>query len=498
MILAAGDGAEKGLVFASGMAAITTSILAVVKPGDHIVASPIIYGESFYFLKYELKRWGVETTFIDFNTQDAANYIRPNTTLIYGETIANPLMSVPDMRYLADVAHANGALLFIDNTFATSIIAKPLKFGADLVLYSATKYLGGHDDIVGGAVLGSEKLIKKINFYLGLYGSNLGATESWLLARSLRTLPLRVRKMSENALALAKFFEKHPKVEKVYYPGLDSSPCKDWADSQFEGNGYGGMLCVNFKGGQAEVDRLIKNLQIVRFVPTLAGVGTTLTYPPRASHRDLSPQELAEIGITMGQIRLSAGLRRKDCAVEADLLCRRLGLDTSKKVDQLSFGNRKKVSIVCALQHQPRLCILDEPTSGLDPLMQREFFEILKERNARGATIFLSSHVLSEIQRNCTRAAIIREGKLIACDSVEALSRTSARRVHVQGELTVSTLTEVRDLQQTGSGASFLYGGDIQALLRVLSEQKITDLTISEPDLEEIFLHYYLDGGEET
>ena len=197
-------------------------------------------------------------------------------------------------------------------------------------------------------------------------------------------------------------------------------------------------------------------------------------------------------------IRLSAGLRRKDCAVEADLLCRRLGLDTSKKVDQLSFGNRKKVSIVCALQHQPRLCILDEPTSGLDPLMQREFFEILKERNARGATIFLSSHVLSEIQRNCTRAAIIREGRLIACGSVESLSKTSAKRVHVQGELTVSTLTEVRDLQQTGSGASFLYGGDIQALLRVLSEQKITDLTISEPDLEEIFLHYYLDGGEET
>lgn len=196
-------------------------------------------------------------------------------------------------------------------------------------------------------------------------------------------------------------------------------------------------------------------------------------------------------------IRLSAGLRRKDCAQEADLLCRRLGLDTSKKVDELSFGNRKKVSIVCALQHHPRLCILDEPTSGLDPLMQREFFEILKERNARGATVFLSSHVLSEIQRNCTRAAIIREGRLIACDSVEALSKTSAKRVHVQGEVTVSSLKEVRDLQQTGNGASFLYGGDIRTLLRVLSEQKITDLTISEPDLEEIFLHYYLDGGEE-
>lgn len=142
--------------------------------------------------------------------------------------------------------------------------------------------------------------------------ANLGATESWLLARSLRTLPLRVKKMAENGLALAKFFESHPKVEKVYYPGLESSPSKALADKQFEGNGYGGMLCVNFKGGQKEIDKLISNLQLVRFVPTLAGVGTTLTYPPRASHRDLSPDELAAIGITMGQIRLSSGLEDTD------------------------------------------------------------------------------------------------------------------------------------------------------------------------------------------
>ena len=290
------------------MAAITTSILAAVKPGDHIVASPIIYGEAFYFLKYELKRLGIETTFIDFNTQDPEEYMRPNTTLVYGETIANPLMSVPDMKRLSDVAHAHGAKLFIDNTFATSIIAKPIKYGADLVIYSATKYLGGHDDLVGGAVLGGAELIKKISFYLGLYGATLGATESWLLARSLRTLPLRVKKMSENALALARFFEGHPKVEKVYYPGLASSSSKALADRQFEGNGYGGMLSVNFKGGQAEIDRLIRNLKIVHFVPTLAGVGTTLTYPPKASHRDLSKDELAAIGITMGQIRLSSGL----------------------------------------------------------------------------------------------------------------------------------------------------------------------------------------------
>ncbi len=195
-------------------------------------------------------------------------------------------------------------------------------------------------------------------------------------------------------------------------------------------------------------------------------------------------------------IKLSAALRKADCSKESDILCQRLGLDISKKVDELSFGNRKKVSIVCALQHNPRLCILDEPTSGLDPLMQREFFSILKERNEQGTTIFLSSHILSEIQRNCTRAAIIREGKLIACDSVEALSRTSAKRVHIQGNVSVSVLRDVRDIQQSEGGISFLYGGDIKTLLQVLSEQNITDLTISEPDLEEIFLHYYLDSTE--
>ena len=311
-ILAAGDGAEKGLVFASGMAAITTAILANVNPGDHIVASPIIYGETFYFLKHEPKRWGVETTFIDFNTEDVEAHMRPNTTLVYGETIANPLMSVPDMKHLSDVAHAHGAKLFIDNTFATSIIAKPIKYGADLVLYSATKYLGGHDDIVDGAALGSADIIGKLSFYLGLYGSNMSATTSWLLARSLRTLPLWVKKMSENGMALAKFFASHPKVEQVYYPGLESSPSKPLADKQFEGNGYGGLLCVNFKGGMKEIDKLIASLHLVRFVPTLAGVGTPQTYPPRASHRDLSPEELAAIGITMGQIRLSSGLEDTD------------------------------------------------------------------------------------------------------------------------------------------------------------------------------------------
>ena len=195
-------------------------------------------------------------------------------------------------------------------------------------------------------------------------------------------------------------------------------------------------------------------------------------------------------------IKLSADLRKKDCRKEAEKLYRRLDLDTSKKVEELSFGNRKKVSIVCALQHEPAVCILDEPTSGLDPLMQREFFSILKERHEQGTTIFLSSHILSEIQRNCTRAAIIREGRIIACDSVEVLGRTNAKRIHIQGDLDLSSLSGIKDLKRSEHGMSFLFGGDINELIRALSGQDIQDLSIAEPDLEEIFMHYYVDGGE--
>ena len=197
-------------------------------------------------------------------------------------------------------------------------------------------------------------------------------------------------------------------------------------------------------------------------------------------------------------LKLSADLHHKDCSAEREILCRRLQLDVNRKVDELSFGNRKKVAIVSALQYQPKLLILDEPTSGLDPLMQREFFHIIRERNEQGATVFLSSHVLSEIQRNCTRAAIIREGRIIACDRVEALSKTNAKRISVQGQVSLDSLEEIRDLKENDGIFSFLYGGDIHRLLETLSAGTITDLSISDPDLDEIFLHYYENGGEQV
>lgn len=195
-------------------------------------------------------------------------------------------------------------------------------------------------------------------------------------------------------------------------------------------------------------------------------------------------------------LKLSADLRKKDCTAEAKLLCERLQLDTARKVDDLSFGNRKKVAIISALQHQPELLVLDEPTGGLDPLMQKEFFDILRERNKEGTTILLSSHVLSEIQRNCTRAAIIRDGRIIACDSVDALSKTSVKRVTIHGTVDLTHLNGIRDKKETKDSVSFLYSGDMGSLLHTLSSGQVNDLTVTEPDLEEIFLHYYEKDGE--
>lgn len=197
-------------------------------------------------------------------------------------------------------------------------------------------------------------------------------------------------------------------------------------------------------------------------------------------------------------IKLSADLRKKDCSAEARVLCDRLQLDVTRKVEELSFGNRKKVAIVCALQSNPSLLILDEPTGGLDPLMQKEFFDIVRERNEKGTTVFLSSHILSEVQQNCGRAAIIREGEVIACDSVEALAKTNAKRISVSGSFDLTGLTGIKDLKIGGQTASFLYNGDMSALLKRLAEGNVQDLGVSEPNLEEIFLHFYEKGGKQA
>ena len=193
-------------------------------------------------------------------------------------------------------------------------------------------------------------------------------------------------------------------------------------------------------------------------------------------------------------ISLSASLRSSSCDEEAKRLCERLDLDVSKRVSELSLGNRKKVGIVCALQHCPDLYILDEPTSGLDPLMQRELYAILSERRKAGATVFLSSHVLSEVGRYCDRAAVIRNGSIIACDTVEALTSKEAKRVTLRGASLPDGAEGVEALSTDGDAVSFLYRGSTEALLRIISEARPTDFTVTDPDMDEIFMHYYGEG----
>ena len=191
-------------------------------------------------------------------------------------------------------------------------MAKPYKLGADLVLYSATKYLGGHSDIVGGAAVGKAEVIAKIKPKLVLYGAILSPMDTWLLARSLRTLELRVRKHSENALKVAKYLENHPKIEKVFYPGLESSPDHKRADAQFENGLYGGMLSANLRGGEREASIVIASMPTIKYVPSLAGTATTVSYAAKTSHRAYTKEQLDEAGITFGQLRFSIGLEDAD------------------------------------------------------------------------------------------------------------------------------------------------------------------------------------------
>ncbi|MBR0136081.1 MAG: ABC transporter ATP-binding protein [Clostridia bacterium] len=202
-------------------------------------------------------------------------------------------------------------------------------------------------------------------------------------------------------------------------------------------------------------------------------------------------------GMRVGEVlELSARLRKKNCSEEARRLSERLELDLSRKVGELSLGNRKKVGIVCALQHRPRLYVLDEPTSGLDPLIQREFFELLQERRGEGATVFLSSHVLSEIGKYCSRAGILREGRLVKEGSIDSLTGTGLKRVTLHGAKGAPDLAGVGNVKVTDSGASFLYSGPVKELISALASFPFDDVTLTDPDIEEVFMHYYEREGE--
>jgi methionine-gamma-lyase len=299
---------EAALCYSSGMGAISLSIIAQVKAGDHIIAANVLYGGSFAFLKTELSRFNIEVTFVDPVKEDITPYFRSNTKVVYVETISNPVMDVIDLPAVAEITHRNGAKLIVDNSFATPVICQPLKSGADIVVYSATKYIGGHSDVTAGIVVAGKDDINKIYASGLLFGPTLSPFDGWLLTRSLRTLELRIRQHSYNALKLAEYFSKHPKIRVTNYPGLDSSPAHSVAQRLFYNNLYGGMLSIDLVDGEPAVRSLFRHLETVKFVPSLAGVATTTSYPAVTSHRALNNRELSRAGISKGLVRISAGL----------------------------------------------------------------------------------------------------------------------------------------------------------------------------------------------
>lgn len=315
-ILASAEESDGAVMFSSGMAAIITTILANVKAGDHMIASPVLYGGVYDYLKHEIRRFGVEVDFVDFLTEDIEKYVKKNTKIIYTETVTNPLMEVMDIQKISDIAHRHGAKLIVDNTFCTPAICRPMELGADIVVYSATKYLGGHSDIIGGAVTSTEEHLVEIQRLGTLYGGMMSPFDAWLLARSLRTLEMRMERHSQNAAVLAEYLANHPKAEKVYYPGLKTSPFYELGKKQFCNGWYGGMLSVDIAGGEIGASNFIANCRDIKFVPSLAGVGTSISYPAKTSHRAYTSDELAQCGISSGQLRISVGLEKIEDVIE--------------------------------------------------------------------------------------------------------------------------------------------------------------------------------------
>ena len=307
------EGGVGGVVTSSGMSAILAAVLTVCKAGDHVLCAEEIYGGSSALLSQELTRIGIEVTYVPTtDTYTLVKYTKPNTRLMLAETMSNPLLQVLDIARLAQETKKQSIKLLIDNTFATPILTKPLELGADLVMHSVTKYLSGHSDVTAGVVVCSQQEdLQRVQAVMRTYGLNLSPFEGWLAARGLKTLRLRMKQHCSNALAIANFLEQHPKVEKVWYPGLEVHPQHELAENQ-GGGMFGGMLSFRIKDEVETVNRFMQGLNSIPFAPSLAGVSTSISYPLGTSHRSLSPEQQQKLGITTGVIRLSVGIEEPE------------------------------------------------------------------------------------------------------------------------------------------------------------------------------------------
>jgi len=305
-VLAELEGGAAGFAFASGMAALTTFFL-LFRPGDHLVVSDDLYGGTYRLLERVFREFGLEVGYADLSRPDAAEEaLRPNTRALLAETPTNPLMKVADIRALAAVASPRGILLAVDNTFLTPYFQRPLELGADLVLHSATKYLGGHNDLLAGAlVTRTAALGERVAFLQNTVGPVPSAQDSWLLLRSLKTLGVRLARQAETAGRIAGFLRSHQAVRAVYYPGFPDHPGHRVMRSQ--ASGFGAMLSFRLPSGEA-VARFLERLRLVTFAESLGGVESLVTVPSRQTHCDIPPETRERLGVTDDLVRLSVGL----------------------------------------------------------------------------------------------------------------------------------------------------------------------------------------------
>jgi len=316
--LAALECAEACIATASGMSAILSTVMALLKAGDHVVASRSIFGATQQLFGTILPRFGVDTSFVAGSHVEAfRGALRPNTKLMFLETPSNPLTEVFDIAALADIAHAHGALLAVDNCFCTPVLQRPLMLGADLVIHSATKYLDGQGRVLGGAVCGRKALTEEVFKFLRTAGPTISPFNAWVILKGLETLKIRVEAQSAGALELARRLEANPNVARVFYPGLASHPQHTLAMRQ-QASG-GGIVSFEVRGGRAEAWRVVDNCKLLSITANLGDVKTTITHPASTTHGRISAEARAEAGIGEGLLRVAVGLEAVD-DIEADLL----------------------------------------------------------------------------------------------------------------------------------------------------------------------------------
>jgi O-succinylhomoserine sulfhydrylase len=306
--LATLEGGEKCVATASGMAAILSTCLALLKSGDHIVSSRNVFGPTVLLFNNYLGRFGVETSYVSLTDYAAwEKAIKPNTRLLYLETPSNPLTEIADIARLAKLAHAKGCLLVVDNCFCTPALQRPLALGADIVIHSATKYLDGQGRCIGGAVVGNaEQVGKDVYGFMRTAGPSLSPFNAWVFLKGLETLSLRMKAHSAGAQALAEWLEKQPRVQRVYYPGLASHPQHALAGQQQ--SGFGGIVAFELKGGKEAAWRLIDSTRLISITANLGDTKSTITHAATTTHGRLTPEQRADAGISDGLIRISVGL----------------------------------------------------------------------------------------------------------------------------------------------------------------------------------------------